>query len=85
MAGSDQSKVPLEPEIVVHGRRTIDRYRIHPDLRATQSAGPDWRATATDPRLVCQAVGPMGCGIKPLPILTIGSDGGVRIGTPEAH
>lgn len=89
-AASSGEQVTAEPanaktpaDIVVYGRRTDDRYRIPEELRNSPSAAPDRRASGIDPRLACQAVGPMGCGIKPLPIITVGSDGKVRIGASE--
>lgn len=69
-------------DILVQGQRREQRYRLPPDLR-TPPPRPDHRAAGIDPNLACMGVGPMGCGLKPLPILTMGSDGALKVGDPN--
>ena len=70
---------PSGDEIIVRGRRTTERYRIPPELRS-QPTRSDHRVRAFDPQMACHGVGPVGCGMKPLHIITVGADGEVRVG-----
>jgi hypothetical protein len=81
-ASAEQQKDGLPPDIVVEGRRSTDPYRIPEELRMIPIQ-PDHRASSIDPMLACHGVGPNGCGIEPLPILTVGSDGKVRVGKKD--
>jgi len=79
---AQQQSEGASQEIVVEGRRPNDRYRIPEELR-TIPGQPDHRASSIGPMLACHGVGLNGCGTKPLPIITIGSDGKVRIGKKD--
>lgn len=61
---------PEQREIIVEGRRHQDRYRLPPELR-TLPAERDGRMAGSDPSLACHNVGPLGCGTKLMPILTV--------------
>ena len=69
-------------DIIVRGRRS-ERYRIPPELR---TLGPErserWRKELNRD-LGCQHVGPRGCGPPVMRIVTVTSDGKVRIGQKE--
>lgn len=74
-----KSMSSAESPIVVEGRRSNERYRIPQELR-TLPPEYDRHARASDPRLACRAVGPMGCGITPNRLLTVSGDGKVQFG-----
>ena len=74
--------ISLPPEIVVTGRRNVDKYRLPPEFRNVKSETVH-RRTGFDPRLACREVGPRGCGIDPLPILKVSSDGAMQWGAPK--
>jgi hypothetical protein len=72
-----------DAEVVICGRRNADRYRLPPEYREQAEHYRDGRRVVLDGSLNCKNVGPQGCGLKPLPIVTIGSDGQVTIGDPD--
>ena len=71
----------IPPDIVIEGRRERERYRL-PQAESRAPAARDGATAATDPRLACHNVGPLGCGTATVPIVTVGGDG-VVLGTPD--
>lgn len=80
----ESAREATQHEIVVEGRRNNERYRLPQEFRTTP-APTSHRLSSIDPRLSCRAVGPRGCGLDPLPILTFKSDGSVEVGVPKAN
>lgn len=77
---STRGNVPNpERPIIVEGGRSNERFRIPLELR-TPPPEYDRLGRAFDPRLACRAIGPMGCGITPNPLLTVGANGAVQFG-----
>lgn len=73
------SAAVVQPTIIIEGRRNQERYRLPPEFRPPTTR-KDHRSSSMDPHLSCRAVGPKGCGIDPLPIVTFKADGSLQIG-----